>query len=230
MARVLVLSGAGRYADPWHDFPATSARVATLLRGLGHQVAVAEAIEGALLDLDRVDLLVINIGNPGDGRPDPGSSETERALLRYADNGGAILALHTATTTFTTFAAWPEIIGGQWIRGTSMHPAIGPGRIHRTGEPHPVAAGLADFELYDERYSFLALRPGNVVLFDHEHDGRRHPLVWARQRRAGRTVYDGLGHGVESYASPDHQRLLRASAAWLVGCQQRIRTMDNRRS
>ena len=28
--RVRVISGAGRYSDPWHDFPATSARIAEI--------------------------------------------------------------------------------------------------------------------------------------------------------------------------------------------------------
>ena len=36
----LVVSGAGPYVDPWHDFAATSARLAAILEGLGHRVDI----------------------------------------------------------------------------------------------------------------------------------------------------------------------------------------------
>ena len=38
MAEVLLLSGAGRFADPWHPFAQTSERLAGLLTELGHRV------------------------------------------------------------------------------------------------------------------------------------------------------------------------------------------------
>src|SRR4030095_5627428 len=41
----LIISGAGPYVDPWHDFPATSARLADIVRGIGCSVDVNEGVE-----------------------------------------------------------------------------------------------------------------------------------------------------------------------------------------
>ena len=55
------------------------------------------------------------------------------------------------------------------------------------------------------------------MLATHDLDGTPQPLVWVRDNAAGRTVYDALGHGVESYRSPERRRLLQAEARWAVG-------------
>ena len=81
---------------------------------------------------------------------------------------------------------------------------------------HPVVAGLADFDLIDERYTGLKLVPGLVPLASHRLDGRRYPLVWARQLGRSRVVADTLGHDVRSYESPAHRRLLSQAVRWLT--------------
>jgi len=65
----LVVSGAGPYVDPWHDFAATSARLAAILEGLGHRLDITGEVEDALADPGDVRLLVVNIGNPAEPRP-----------------------------------------------------------------------------------------------------------------------------------------------------------------
>jgi hypothetical protein len=44
VTRSLLLSGAGRYADEWHDFAATSQRLASILAGLGHDVEISDVL------------------------------------------------------------------------------------------------------------------------------------------------------------------------------------------
>ena len=215
--RVMVLSGAGRYADPWHDFPATSARLAELLAAAGRTVRVEEDVEAGLSRLDAVDLLVVNAGDPRDGAPNPGSPEAATGLRAYVGRGGPVLAVHASASTFSTEPGWPVAIGGRWIPGTSMHPPYGPARLRLVAPEHAVVAGLGDLELTDERYSYLATEPGITVLYDHEHDGRRHPVIWAlEQPNGGRAIYDGLGHAVASYDDAQHRRLLQQAANWLL--------------
>ena len=95
-----------------------------------------------------------------------------------------------------------------------MHPPIGWQRLVPTA---PVLGGLDEVVVYDELYSNLdVLRPATVLLAHHL-DGVDQPLVLAREDGTQRTIYDALGHGTESYASPSRRELLRRAARWLLG-------------
>lgn len=48
MPDALLISGSGPYADQWHDFPATTARIAALLDDLGCSVAITDDVEVGL--------------------------------------------------------------------------------------------------------------------------------------------------------------------------------------
>jgi hypothetical protein len=69
MAEVLIISGAGCYSDRWHSFADTSQRLASIIAGLGHDVTVGEAVEQTLAEPGEPDLIVVNIGNPREARP-----------------------------------------------------------------------------------------------------------------------------------------------------------------
>ena len=215
--RVRVISGAGRYADPWHDFPATSARIAEIAAGLGHRVELEDDVERSLAGLDGVDLVIINIGNPErHGGESDEIGEAFAGLRRHLAAGGSLLSVHVSATSFPGVESWEEIIGGRWVDGTSMHPPIDLARLTVHPDRHPVVAGLADFTVWDERYSYLRVDPEVVPLVEHRHDDRLHPLVWAREQDTARIGYDALGHGVESYQSADRVRLLEQEITWLL--------------
>ena len=166
--------------------------------------------------MDGIDLVVVNAGNPADGSPSPASADALAGLRTYVDRGGPVLAVHAAATTFTTEPRWSEMIGGRWVRGTTMHPPFGPARLRATAIDHPISRGVGDLELPDERYSYLDTEPGITVLYDHEHDELRHPAIWALEPAGRRAVYDGLGHSVATYENEAHRRLLRQAAGWLL--------------
>ena len=216
MTDTLIISGAGDYADSWHPFAETSARLAELIGSLGHRVEVSETVEESLCALDDQRLVVINIGNPASPRPTSTMIEIQEALLAHLDGGGGLLGMHVSATSFTTMPRWPEILGGHWVRGTTMHPPLDLARIRLHAGVHPVAGDDAELEVLDERYSYLDVRDDVVVLGDHEHDGLIHPMIWAREHGAGRVVYDGLGHDSRSYDSPAHRDLLRRAVSWLT--------------
>src|ERR687898_4309 len=96
MADVLVISGSAAYADEWHDFPTTSARVATVLEGLGHSVRLTEDVEPALASPESVGLLVLNIGRPAVARPADVAKAARAGLESHLAAGGALLALHSS--------------------------------------------------------------------------------------------------------------------------------------
>ena len=227
--RALILSGAGRYADPWHPFAETSGRLADILGEAGFRVEVSEAVDARMAALahpgdapDGVDtdpdLVVLNIGDPAlTGTPDPEAEALGRdGLLAYLARGRPLLVSHVSSTSLRGVPEWEDILGGVWVRGTTFHPDYGRARIHLHPERHEVVAGLADFEVEDERYTDLRVADDVVPLATHEHEGREHPLMWARTSGSARVFYDALGHDTASYDSETHREIVRRAARWLT--------------
>lgn len=217
MAEVLIISGAGSYSDRWHPFADTSQRLADIIASLGHHVTINDAVEHALAEPGEPDMIVVNIGNPREARPQVRIDAAERGLHHHLQRGGAVLGVHVSATSMTTMTGWSGILGGHWVRGRTMHPAQDLATIIvRTGA-HPIVHGLGDFTVFDERYSYLHTNPDTTVLCEHSTDGRMHPIVWARESGPARVVYDGLGHDTRSYDSAGHVDLLRRTVGWLLG-------------
>lgn len=217
---VVVLSGEGRYADPWHDFPATSRRVAEILGEHGLRAAVRGTSSS---DPEPARLLVVDAGGGAEAHPGtPGdrAAAWRDAVVEHALAGGPVLALHAATNTFYDDDRWPGVIGGRWVPGTSMHPPGGPATVQVTDVEHPITAGLpAELEILDERYSFLEVHPAAVPLVTQVHDAVVHPIVWVRTGAFDglpvRVVVDCLGHDVAAYGET-RADLLRREVDWLL--------------
>jgi type 1 glutamine amidotransferase len=224
MTRAIILSGADRYDGRWHDHAATSQRVAEALAAVGIEARIRGSHPRAFGELAEADLLVVNTANGAIAADDASDDDWAGAfsvLDAYRQRGGPLLALHLSSAAFVgEYPAWREWIGGEWVVGTSMHPPISQATISMKSDAHPITGGLADIEVFDERYSYLELEPGNIVLATHRHDDLDHPMVWAREAGHGRVVYDALGHDVRSYDSADRIRLLQRSALWLTGANK----------
>ena len=225
--KALLLSGVGRYADPWHPFAETSAALASLLREAGFDVVIPADVDGALEELAGTaetglpELLVVNVGLPRDGHQSPGTPVAAAGLVRWLGSGRPMLVSHSSSTSFVDSPEWERGLGGRWVRGTSMHPEYGPATVRIRPDSGPLVAGVQDFTLPDERYSWLRTAPGITVHATHTHEGTEHPLLWSLLRQspdghpAGRTFYDALGHDAASYESPEHRELLGRAISWL---------------
>lgn len=215
--RAVIATGAGRYADPWHPFPATSARIAAALRDDGWDVTVDDDVDHALAHLDGIELLVVNAGDPwrhGDTELEPRTDPAADAGLRSAiDRGIGIIAVHAALSTLRDHPVWREAIGGEWVPGRSWHPPIADAHVRVVDGDHPVTAGLAGFDVVDERYSDLAVDDGARVLAEHDVDGTAHPAIWVREKPT-RAVVSSLGHDERAYDTPELVGLLQRAARW----------------
>jgi type 1 glutamine amidotransferase len=216
VAEVLIISGADDYGDPWHRFADTSQRLAQIIVGLGHHVTVSDVAEQALADPGEPDLIVVNIGKPRDARPQSRIDAAERGLDRHLKRGGALLGIHVSATSMTTMSRWSQTLGGHWVPGRTMHPKQDLFTVVVHPGAHPIVDGLANFTVFDERYSYLHTNPDITVVCEQFTDGRSHPIVWARESGSARVVYDGLGHDTRSYDSAGHVDLLRRTARWLL--------------
>ena len=227
-ARALLISGAGRYADPWHPFARTSAAIADVVTEAGLDVEISDDVDDALAGLaeSAPDLLVLNIGDPqGPPRegveveaPDPARDERSRAgLLAHLAAGRPVHAIHVSSTSLGYVPEWESILGGVWVPGTTMHPDQGEARVEVDTDAHPIVAGVADFDVYDERYSWMRVSPEVRALAWHGHGGARHPLLWTHDHHGARVVYDALGHDERSYQSASRRTLVSRAARWLLG-------------
>ncbi|WP_309124326.1 ThuA domain-containing protein [Arthrobacter sp.] len=221
MTTALLLSGTGRYSDPWHPFTETSDAVADFLRSLKISVELAADVDAALESLQDEaawpDLLVVNVGLPRDGAASPGTDAAQAGLEAWVSGGRPLLALHSSSTSFVDCDSWEQALGGRWVRGVSMHPAYGSAHILLEGS-FPV--GVPNFTVDDERYSWLRTSPDVVVHARHKHESHLHPLMWSLERKVdsgtARSFYDALGHDAASYKSPERRQLLERAVNWLL--------------
>ena len=202
--------------------------MAEVLTGAGLDVEVTEEVDTALAGLaeSAPDLVVLNVGDPSGPRPeddveeapDPARDERSRAgLLAHLAAGRPLHALHVSSTSLRFVPEWERILGGVWVPGTTMHPDLGDAAIEVDTDAHPIVAGIADFEVFDERYSWMRVSPQVRGLAWHQHGGTRHPLLWTHEYGGARVVYDALGHDERSYLSAPRRMLVSRAARWLLG-------------
>lgn len=222
MAGIRVLSGAGRYADPWHRFGESSAAAAAILRDAGHRVRIVETTApDCLAGLAAVDLVVVNSGAGLDtsaaGIPAyaPDWGRAHRDFGAWLDAGGRCLVLHTGINTFRDWADWPRRVGGTWTAGVSGHPlrSIATFEAHPEALGHPILGGLSEVTCYDERYWRMGIDPASMRYLRHETNEEWWDVCWVSPSGI---VYDALGHDGRSYAAASRAHLLTAEVAWLV--------------
>ena len=110
MSRATILTGTGRFEDRWHDYPATSQRIADVLAEIGVAARIRGTRASTLADLDDTDILIVNSGN---GRVDPEFDESDeewekgaRGMNLYLASGRPAVGIHLACDTLHTVGGW----------------------------------------------------------------------------------------------------------------------------
>ena len=213
MKRAVVVSGAGRYADPWHPFAATSDLLGGVLHSEGFAVEVDHDLDRVMAQLGGVDLLVVNAGDPwrGDSADAAVPMGSIEGFAEALTRGIGILAMHTAVATMRDYPEWAGTVGAMWVPGLSMHPPASTSiiRVELGG-----VVSVDDFDLFDERYCRLQRLGRSDVVAWHDGDGRREPAAWTRTVGRSRIAVDVLGHDERSYESAGHVRLIAQLARW----------------
>ncbi len=213
--RALVLTGSGRYADPWHPFAETGSRVADILIRREWDVDVSDDVDGGMASLEGYDLVAVSAGDPwrgGERGAPPASVEGFAAAL---ERGIGVLALHAAVSSLRDYPEWAPAIGAMWVPGLSFHPDAGEMTVQV--EPDVVPAEVpTTFHVHDERYCALQRLGRRTVVAWHEGDGAKEPAAWVREHGAARIAVDVLGHDSRSFDASGHRTLVAALAAWAV--------------
>jgi type 1 glutamine amidotransferase len=107
-----------------------------------------------------------------------------------------------------------ELLGNRYLsHGPGHHE--GRYRVEIVAD-HPVTAGVADFELFDEYYEFELADDDLTVLAQRRRveDGAIIPVAYAREVGAGRVVYLALGHDMRAWGEPAFRTLVRQALRW----------------
>jgi type 1 glutamine amidotransferase len=227
MQRNLIITG-GIY----HPFAETSSVLADLLLPLGVQSDIIDdvdagidAVEGGEYDLVTVNALRWRMLNNDKYIPYRAEWQFElaprrqKALSQFIDAGGGLLGLHTASICFDTWEAWSDLLGARWNWDASFHPDPHLLEARPGSTDHVIVRGLKPFRVTDELYHNLDRMPDTEILLEAAApaNGELQALMFAKSIGSGRSVYDSLGHDAASLREPTHTRLLRRSAAWVLG-------------
>lgn len=222
MIRALIISG-----GIFHPFAETSKALAAIAKKQGIDCVIEDDINAAIERLEDFDLLIVNAlrwtmtqsDKYTEYRPKWALSlkpEQQKAIENFVLGGKGMLAMHTASICFDTWAGWHALLGGGWTWGESHHPAVQSASIQLCASDHPVLQGVNNFTVIDEIYHNLSPSSDVDVLATAEISDGPQPVVWAKSVGRGRVIYDSLGHDVASMENPDHTKILENAIAWLI--------------
>jgi type 1 glutamine amidotransferase len=209
--------------------PACERSVREIAAARGWQVFATEnaaVFDGALLARFRV---VVSNNATGDNW----TESQKDAFRRFVLAGGGFVGVHGAAGTRYRFWDWytDELLRARFI-GHPLLPQLQAARIVVEDRAHPATRAWPEaFVHEDEWYSFerSARAPGVRVLasLDEASYAPRellrdiamgdHPIVWSHCPGRGRAFYSALGHAAETYARPEHARMLEGAIAWAAG-------------
>ncbi|GMV87603.1 MAG: hypothetical protein AMXMBFR81_05340 [Chthonomonas sp.] len=194
---------------------------ATILRNEGFDVELSDTL-AAFEDGDKLAglNLIVPIWTMGGIEP-----QQERPVLdAVAIHGVGLAGCHGGMCdAFRAATEWQFMTGGQWV----AHPGNDGVRYRVNicqGNPHPITAGIGDFDVVSEQY-YLHTDPGNNVLATcdfptagadgpHTANACKMPQVWTKMYGAGRVFYNALGHNRAVLEAAEPRELMRRGFSW----------------
>jgi type 1 glutamine amidotransferase len=149
----------------------------------------------------------------------------ERALEKFVEEGGGIVALHGASASFGNSQVWLRLVGGKF----SGHlPGTHKLNVVLTDVKHPITAGVEPFTVVDEEYTHTLAKVDREVLAQFKErpkdsKGTNNDILWTRTLGKGRVVYNALGHGKEAWENPQWQKLTVQSILWAAGRPREVK-------
>lgn len=158
--------------------------------------------------LDRYDALIVYANHERDTVPG--------AIKEWVNDGGGLVALHSAAGCFHPSEDWFDLIGGRFLshEGHVFSP-------ENVDHEHPITRELPKLEAWDETYVHQNLTEDRHLLQVRPpiHDGETEPedWTWTREEGKGRVFYTASGHDLRTWGEPAYQELVARAILWSVG-------------
>ncbi|MEI6809068.1 MAG: DUF6807 family protein [bacterium] len=216
--RLLILSGANN-----HDWKTTTPVLKEMYEYSGRfTVDVTNNVSGLMpADFATYDALVCNYTTFPDVTGHRLPAETERALLDYVSAGHGFVLFHAASTAWSDWPEFCDMIGMTWEKGRSGHGKYHSFAVNILDKNHPVTAGMSDFQhMKDELYGKQVLHKGARVLASAFSDksmggsGTNEPMIVVAEFGKGRVFHNAMGHDVKPMADPAFQTLMLRGTEW----------------
>jgi len=149
----------------------------------------------------------------------PFDASQKDAIVRFVENGGGFIGVHSATDTLYNWSDYGRIVGAYF----KEHPWTQEAAVTVEDSAHPTTAGLGpSFRLLEEFYAFRTNPRGvaHVLLsLDSSSVGAQgdYPLAWTQTIGRGRSYYNALGHFDSTWADARFQSQLAAAVRWAAG-------------
>ncbi|WP_340102543.1 PVC-type heme-binding CxxCH protein [Rhodohalobacter sp. 8-1] len=140
----------------------------------------------------------------------PKQQETD--LLTYVNNGGGIIAIHSASASFNDSDAFVNLIGGAFKAHGS-----GTFSVEHQNPNHPVLQGVPEFESWDETYVHMKHNPDKEVLSVRVEGDHEEPWTWVRNQGDGRVFYTAWGHDERTWQKEGFKKLIERATRWTSG-------------
>lgn len=146
------------------------------------------------------------------GRPEPALARRLR-LETHCRQGGALVALGSASQALPDWPAFAEVVLGGWDAGPGCNPI--PLEVEPSGAIwyHPLLEGVGPFASWGDPRGPVWLARGAEVLLWGFGGGLRKPLAWAWHPRGGRVFCSLLGRH-DDFQQPGFLRLLANAVRW----------------
>jgi len=209
---VLIVTGHDVNVLPWRE---TTPFMRKVLEDTGRfDVTVCE--DTSIFESSRLpeyDVLVLNYGFWNVPQQ---SDRGKKGLLDFVRNGGGLVAIHFACSSYQDWDEYAELLGRVWVKGVAGHGPQGDFTVNIVDDSHPITKGMKDFQTNDELYAKLSGDAKIHVLASADSDwsNQTEPMLFVKKYGKGNVVHNLLGHDVKSRDYPEFIKLYVRSVEW----------------
>jgi type 1 glutamine amidotransferase len=211
-AKVLIVTG---FDVPVHNWEESSRTIHAILSESGQfDLTISTDKEVfASPSLGQYQAIVLSYGFWKEPEP---SEQAKSGLLDYVEQGGGVVALHFASSSFQDWDDYGVLLGRVWKKGVAGHGPYGQFEVNIKDSQHPITRGLEDFKTQDELYAKLSGEEKIEVLATAYSDWSEsvEPIVFVKRYGRGRVVQNVLGHDLDSKQNASYQQLLINGVQW----------------
>ena len=140
--------------------------------------------------------------------------------------GMPLIVFHHSIGGYPDWPAYVKIAGGAYIfEDTEIDGEVRPKSDYRhdvtmaitvAAKDHPITNGVADFEILDEAYGKVYVRPDVHVLLTTDHPLATHEVAWVHRYGKSPVFTIMLGHDKHAYENENLRKLISQGIEWIV--------------